>query len=150
VLVRAAPRTALGLRGHGTPANLAPCAASAQGVVPTSPPSAARSSRITADDCGRLLDVAGGATPLGQLGRVNRLEQRQRVEVDLAGDALQALERQVALAALDATHIGAVDAEFVGECLLAEALTFPVGTQVAPDRSLEIAFHKWEDCRLTT
>jgi hypothetical protein len=40
----------------------------------------------------------------------------------LAGDALQALEGQVALAALDAAHVGAVDGDLVGERLLAEAL----------------------------
>lgn len=62
---------------------------------------------------------------------LGRLQQGERVEVDLLGKALQALEREVALAALDASHVGAVDAERVGERLLAEALAFPVGPQVA-------------------
>jgi hypothetical protein len=58
---------------------------------------------------GRGYERVGGAVKLcgGQLagrllGLVARLEQPQRVNVDAAGDALQALEGQVALAALDA------------------------------------------------
>ncbi len=60
----------------------------------------------------------------------------KRVDIELAGDALQAFEGQVALAALDAAHVGAVDAELVGERLLAEAAGLAVGAQVAADRSL--------------
>ena len=37
------------------------------------------------------------------------LEQHERVQVDPLGDALQALEGQVALAPLNAAHVGAVD-----------------------------------------
>jgi hypothetical protein len=67
---------------------------------------------------------------------VRGMEQRQRVEIESAGDALQALERQVALATLDAAHVGAVDTENVGKRLLAEALAFSMGAQVAANGSL--------------
>lgn len=58
-------------------------------------------------------------------------EQCQWVEVQPLSDALDATEHQVALAPLDAAHVGAVDAQDVGEVLLAEVLRFPVGPQVA-------------------
>lgn len=70
-----------------------------------------------------------------------RVQQLQRVEVKATGDALQALEGQIALAPLDATHVGAVNTEHVGERLLAEAVGLPVGPQIAAHRALKIAFH---------
>jgi hypothetical protein len=79
-----------------------------------------------------------------------RLQQDERVDADLAGDALQALESQVALAALDAAHVGAVDAELVGEVLLAEALGLSVGPEVAADGALEVAFHAGTQSRFAT
>jgi hypothetical protein len=64
------------------------------------------------------------------------VEQRQRVEIESAGDALQALEGQVALASLNAAHVGAVDAENISKRLLAESFGFAVGPQIAAHRSL--------------
>jgi len=64
------------------------------------------------------------------------LEQRQWVEIKSAGDALQALERQVALASLDAAHVGAVNAEYVGKRLLAESFGFSIGAQGSANGAL--------------
>lgn len=85
---------------------------------------------------GQLLGVRRRAGRWGRLGVVNRLEQCQRVEADPRGDPLHALERQVALASLDAAHVGAVDAQGVGESLLAQATGTAVGQQVAANGSL--------------
>ena len=49
------------------------------------------------------------------------LQQRQRIDVDAAGQPLQAAEGQIALAAFDSAHIRPVDAENLGESLLAQA-----------------------------
>jgi hypothetical protein len=68
-------------------------------------------------------------------------EQRQRIKVESVGDALNAPERQIALASLNAAHVGAVDAQNIGESLLAQAPGTTVGPQVAADHALEIAFH---------
>jgi hypothetical protein len=65
-------------------------------------------------------------------------------------DALDALQRKVPLATLNAAHIGAMEAKNVGERLLAEALRRTVGAQVAAHRLLEIAFHVWERSRSAT
>lgn len=64
------------------------------------------------------------------------LQQSKGVDVDLAGDALQALEGQVALTTLDTAHVCAVDFELVGEVLLAEALGLSVGPEIAADGAL--------------
>lgn len=69
------------------------------------------------------------------------MEQRQRVEIESAGDALEALERQVALASLNAAHIGAMDAEYVSKRLLAESFGFSIGAQASANGALQIAFH---------
>lgn len=76
-------------------------------------------------------------TSLGSFGR----QQLERVDPHPAREALHALEREVALTALDATHVGAVDSQQIGECLLAEPSALPVGPDVAPHRALKIALH---------
>ena len=106
-----------------TPGRVGAWMQSAQGVGPTLTVES-RARRGSSRQCGRLLGVLA------------RLEQRQRVEVELAGDALEALERQVALASLDAAHVGAVDAELFGKRLLAEAAGLPMGAQVVADSTL--------------
>jgi hypothetical protein len=73
--------------------------------------------------------------------RFGGLQQDQRVDADLVGDAFQALERQVALAAFNATHVGAVDAELVGEGFLGDTALLAVGSEVPADGLLEFAFH---------
>jgi hypothetical protein len=67
---------------------------------------------------------------------VVRLQQRKRVEAEPPSYALEALERQVALASLHTAHVRAVDAEYVGERLLAEALAFSMGPEVAAEGAL--------------
>jgi hypothetical protein len=47
-----------------------------------------------------------------------RVEQIQRVDADSIRDPLEALERQVPLAALNPAHVRAVHAEEVGEGFL--------------------------------
>lgn len=69
------------------------------------------------------------------------LEQDDRVELYPACDPLQALERQVPLASLQAAHVGAVHAKNLGKSLLAEAQSQSAGPQVAPDGPLKVAFH---------
>lgn len=67
-------------------------------------------------------------------------QQVQRVNLDAGGKPLDALERQVALSALDPTHVGPVDAKDVGEGFLAEAARLPVGAQVQADGALQVSF----------
>jgi hypothetical protein len=69
------------------------------------------------------------------------LQQGDGIDVDALGDAFEAFEGEVAFAALYAAHVGAVDAEDVGECFLAEAAGLAVGAQVTADGSLQVALH---------
>lgn len=46
-------------------------------------------------------------------------QEVERIELEAIGDALNALEREVALASLQAAHVGAVYAYDIGEYLLA-------------------------------
>lgn len=66
-----------------------------------------------------------------------RLEQCNGIDVDPLCDPFEALEDEVALAALYASHVGPVDAQDIGERFLAEAASLPVGPQVATDGSLK-------------
>ena len=66
------------------------------------------------------------------------LRQLPRLHPNLLGHLLQALEREVAFAALYPTHVGAVDAKDVCEGFLAQASLQPVGTQIPAHRLLEI------------
>lgn len=64
------------------------------------------------------------------------------------GQSFQALEGEVAFASFQAAHVGAVDAELVGEGFLGEAFGKAVGPEVAPYGALEIADgHGVERCR---
>jgi hypothetical protein len=69
------------------------------------------------------------------------LEQNDGIEVYPARDTFQAPERQVALASLQTTHVGAVHAHDLSKSLLAEPQRLTVGAQVAPDGPLQVAFH---------
>ena len=54
-----------------------------------------------------------------------------------------ALQRQVALSSLHAAHVGAVDAQYLGEGFLTETSLHTVGAKVSVYRLLEIAYsHK--------
>ena len=66
------------------------------------------------------------------------LQERQRLHPNLLCHLLQALEGEVAFAALHSAHVGAVDAKNVCEGFLAQASLQPVGTQVPAHRLLEI------------
>ena len=55
--------------------------------------------------------------------------------------ALHALERQVALASLDPSHVSPVHAEHIGKRLLAETAGLPVSAKVAADGLLKGALH---------
>lgn len=72
------------------------------------------------------------------------LEKGERVETDPVGDALEALERQVAFAPFKPAHVGAVNADDMGEGFLAETACFAVGAQVVAYGLLQIAFHPTE------
>ena len=66
------------------------------------------------------------------------LQERQRLHPNLLRHLLQALEGEVAFAALDTAHVGTVDTKLVCEGFLAQASLQPVGTQVPAHRLLEI------------
>src|SRR5665647_1758233 len=68
-------------------------------------------------------------------------EQTRRIHAHALREPLHRAERQVPLPSLHATHVGAVDAEDVGELLLAQSARDPVGPQVASDDSLQLTFH---------
>ena len=65
-------------------------------------------------------------------------QERQRLHPNLLCHLLQALEGEIAFAAFDTAHVGAVDAKDVCEGFLAQASLQPVGTQVPAHRLLEI------------
>jgi hypothetical protein len=75
-----------------------------------------------------------------RLGRARRHEVH-RIHVDAPGDPLDRLQGQVALATLQAAHVGAVDADDLGESLLRQTASLAVRAQVAADGALEIPFH---------
>ncbi len=68
-------------------------------------------------------------------------QEIERIDLDARGDPLHGLQRQVPLAAFNPAHVGAVDAEDVGEGFLAEATLFAVAAEVATQRLLQVAFH---------
>jgi hypothetical protein len=78
---------------------------------------------------------------------VGRLQQAERVHAEPACEAFDAAQRQVVLAALEAADVGVVDAQQLGEGLLAEAALVPVRTKVARDGPLKLAFHRTEPFR---
>ena len=68
-------------------------------------------------------------------------EQLDRVESKPESDPLDASECEVALAALDPSHVCAVHAELIRERLLAHASSFTMRTQVPPESALQVALH---------
>lgn len=59
----------------------------------------------------------------------------------LLGEALDRLERHVALAALDRTHVCPVDAQEFGELFLRKAERFTVASEIVTNRRLEVTDH---------
>lgn len=98
----------------------------------TSLPAQPYGSRSCSADPGATWD-----TSVGSFGR----QQLERVDPHPAGEALHALEREVALTALDAAHVGPVDSQQIGERLLAEPSALPVSPDVTSHRALKIALH---------
>lgn len=74
-------------------------------------------------------------------------QQRHRMESDPAGHAFDALEGQVVLPPLDTTQVGPMNAENMGERLLAQALSPPVGLDATAYRLLKAVFHIEEQFR---
>lgn len=68
-------------------------------------------------------------------------EQVERVDADRRRQSFHRLQRQVAFAALDPAHVGAVHTKFVGECFLTETEGFTVAAEVATEGPLQVAFH---------
>lgn len=69
------------------------------------------------------------------------MQQFQWIDVDQTGDALQASQRQVALPAFQAAHVGAVDTDDIGESL-GETECLPVSAQVPANGTLQVTFHR--------
>lgn len=74
-------------------------------------------------------------------GLILSRKQRHRVDADSVGDPLETPERQVPLATLDRAHVGAMDADDVGERFLAQSPRLAVASKVAAHHPLQLAFH---------
>lgn len=77
-------------------------------------------------------------------------EQDVYVHVEPTGDPLERSQCQIPLAAFEAAHVRAMDAEDDGEGLLTETVDLPVATEICPDGSLKIAFHDRQDRKPAT
>jgi hypothetical protein len=62
-------------------------------------------------------------------------------DVEPVRDALEASQRQVPLAALDAAQVGPMDSDRVGEVFLGQSPSHSDRPHVRPDRALQVAFH---------
>lgn len=79
-------------------------------------------------------------------------QQLERVNVDLGGDPLDALQRQIPLSSLDAAHVGPMDLKDIGEGLLAQSAGLSNRPQVPADGALQVSFghrHTVPVCYLT-
>lgn len=70
-----------------------------------------------------------------------RPKQRERLDTDQVGEALDGLEAEIALAALDAAEIRVVKRERASERFLSLAESLPTRAYVAADQSLQVPFH---------
>lgn len=68
-------------------------------------------------------------------------QQSKRIDAGARGQPLEALQRQVALTALDAAHVRAVNAELIGKSFLAETARLSEHAKVAPHGPLKVALH---------
>lgn len=71
-------------------------------------------------------------------------QKSTRVDPDHRCQPLHRTEGQIALSPLDATHVGAVNSDKVGEVFLAESALFAVAAEVATKGLLQVAFHVFE------
>ncbi len=69
------------------------------------------------------------------------VEQVERIDAEALGYPLDASQREVALAPLDPTHVGAVELKVVGEGFLTHSAGLPVCPEVAAEDGLKLAFH---------
>ena len=76
-----------------------------------------------------------------RLDRRGRLEELQGREVEASGQPLNGAQGEVALAALQTTHVGTVHADDFGEGFLGQSAGSAIGAQIAPHCPLEVPFH---------
>ena len=67
------------------------------------------------------------------------LEHRDRIRTDSFAHALQRPQREVSLSAFDASHVGTMHADHIGERLLAQPKGDPMATQVSAKDTLQVA-----------
>lgn len=72
-------------------------------------------------------------------------QQLDRVQCDQPSDPLDRAEREVALPAFKAAHVGAMDPNEIGEGFLAQPPLLAVAPQILTYGPLKIAFHEAPD-----
>lgn len=72
-------------------------------------------------------------------------EEFQRIKVQSRRDSLYRPQRQISLSPLDAAHVGAMNANQLGQLLLAQPTDPPIRLQVPSDSALQVAFHLLRD-----
>ena len=127
-------------------------AALACGSLPNAVPLLRGGPRDAAADFFRRRPKAGPANSVPADGTSGRLapasaylrSSRSRSSGSIPIAAARRLHRskgEVAFAAFDAAHVGAVHAETVSECFLAQAPVLPVAAEVRAEPPLQVAFH---------
>src|SRR4051812_24650784 len=100
---------------------------------------------------GRSRPIVGFDPPMGRRRpRLLVAEELERAELEPGRDALEGAEGEVAFAAFEAAHVGAVDAELLGERFLREATLFAAVAEVAADCLLQVALHAARPCLAAT
>lgn len=80
--------------------------------------------------------------PSTRLGKVElSIEQPQRVHPDRRRDALHRAKSQIPLATLDTTHVGAMNADQIGQRLLTETEPLTMLPEIAAEPTLKLPFH---------
>ena len=69
-------------------------------------------------------------------------KQVTRIDCDRRGQALERAQRQVALTAFQAAHVGAMDANEVRESFLTQTALLTVPPEIPADSPLQIALHE--------
>lgn len=72
------------------------------------------------------------------------LQKLKRVDLERGSQPLDRLEREVPLTPLEATHIGAMNANQVSKRFLAQSASLAAGAQIASHSPLKLAFHAFE------